>query len=1076
MSTVPAVAVKSSTRVNPAGPIRVWPALRVHECFEILADRQPAAPAVISGRGTLTYVELDQKANVLAHALLTQGVKTEEAVGVLTERSGCLPLAFLAILKAGGAYVPMGADLPPQRLANMATQSGMRCLIALDGLEPPAELLAALANSSAGMAPAIFRPEEMNRDGHRPNRLGKTTDLAAILFTSGSTGKPKGVPIQHDACVNMAYGHISAQDIGPNDRLQLAAAPGFIMGFRELCLPILAGAAYVPASRALLDDPAELLAAMSRHRVTVALFTPSYLRLLQGAVPEGLRCLLTAGERPYADDARGYARKLDYWNIYGATEVCGTVCMSRVDPNGNGPLPSGRPFTNTAVYLLDGEGREVQPGEVGEIHVVGVSVPRGYLNQPRLTAERFVETSWGRAYRSGDLGRWNEDGHLEPLGRANDVVKVSGQAVSLGEIEQTLLGHDTVKRAAAMQHEGKLIAFVEGDGLDRTSLEDWHRFLGQTLPVYMLPAQVMAVHRMPVNFYGKVDRQALLALSDHASENRNGAFPRGEVEQKIAEVWEEVLGVRPIMREDNFYAVGGTSLQSIAISQRLHALGYAVSAQTILVAKTVAALAGKIALTTQSSPTPDPGQDAATLGQEDFWIAWKLGLAATGSQITRVLTVRGTVPERARWQQAWTHLVARHAALRTAFFADAGHKVFWHTVKAEELAQAIQISIDHCDSPNEARELIAARSNAPFTLAEPPLARAGLVHVGEGETLFWFTLHHSVADGFSARIVQEEMHDLLLERALPKATNGVVQASEAEQRYLASSLAERDRAWWHNKLDCVTAEAFNEFPADHRRPASPNGEPAPALVERLDSTTVAALTRLAQAQQVGLHAVLLTLLGAEARRRDGRSSVVIGSGISVRPPGADRAVGYFVNLLPLILTGSNAPKLATQIRATQSTLTDALEHAGYPGGLLYREFRQQHPQARPHSRTSLFDIGLTSNPSRSCGDASEDFSLTPARLPGELAHPAAGLDLAFSHEPVEDNGGRIGVDALVEPRCLQPEHGRGMVEFVRGLGALAGRGHRPRGSSTAGDPARGSTASGSMGMWASAHAASDAVP
>jgi len=1026
LSTSAALTVRSASRINHAGPVRVWPALRIHECFEILADRQPAAAAIISDRGAITYAELDQKANALAHALLAQGVMTEESVGVLTGRSGSLPLAFLAILKAGGAYVPMGADLPPQRLANMATQSRMQRLIALDGLEPPAELLAALSGNAAGMSPAIFRPEDVNSDGHRPNKPGKTSDLLAILFTSGSTGQPKGVLIQHDACVNMAYGHISALDISPDDRLQLAAAPGFIMGFRELCLPVLSGAAFVPATRALLDDPAGLLAAMSRHRVTVAMFTPSYLRLFHGAVPAGLRCLLTAGERPNAGDARAYARKLDYWNIYGATEVCGTIGMSRVEPNGDGPLPGGRPFTNMSVHLLGRDGQEVPPGEVGEIHVMGIGVARGYLNQPGLTAERFVETPYGRAYRSGDLGRWNEDGNLEPLGRANDLVKVSGQAVSLGEIEQTLLRHDTVRHAVAMQHEGKLIAFVESDQADRTSLEDWHRFLAQTLPAYMLPAQVTALSKMPLNFYGKVDRQALLALAVQASQSRNGAergaLPHGDVERHIAEVWEETLGVRPIMREDNFYALGGTSLQSIAISQRLHTLGYAVSAQTILVARTVAALAEKIALTSERTPVPrssEPDQDVATAGQEDFWIAWKLGLASTGSQVTRVLAVLGTAPKPARWQEAWTRLVARHAALRTAFVADAGEKVLWRTVEAKDLVPAVQISIDRCDSLNNAWERITVRSSASFLLTEPPLARAGLVQMAEGETVFWFTLHHSVADGFSARIVQEEMRALLLERPLPAAPNGVAQASRAERHYLASDLAERDRTWWRDKLDSLSAEAggeaFNEFTTDHLRPASPSGKPAAAMVERLDAAAVAALTRLAQAQEVGLHALLLTLLGAEARRRDGRRSVIIGSGISIRPPGADRAVGHFVNLLPLILTGSNAPTLATQIRATQTTLTEAVEHGSYPASLLYREFRQRHPHARAQARTSLFDISLTTNPSRTCGDSGADFAMTPACLPGELAYPAAGLDLDFSHAPVEDNGGGLELTLAWNP-------------------------------------------------------------
>ena len=183
-----------------------------------------------------------------------------------------------------------------------------------------------------------------------------------------------------------------------------------------------------------------------------------------------------------------------------------------------------------------------------------------------------------------------------------------------------------------------------------------------------------------------------------------------------------------------------------------------------------------------------------------------------------------------------------------------------------------------------------------------------------GETLFWFTLHHSVADGFSARVIQEEMHSMLLECMLAPALNGIAQASVAEQRYMASDLSQRDCAWWRDQLDALTdeagGEAFHEFATDHRRPATPSGESAAPIVERLDDASVAALTRLAQTQQVGLHALLLTLLGAEVRRRDGRRNLIIGTGISVRPPGAERAVGYFVNLLPLILNGANASPLA----------------------------------------------------------------------------------------------------------------------------------------------------------------------
>lgn len=487
---------------------RAWPAVRVHERFEELADSQPGAPAVVSDQGVVTYGELELRANALAHALRAAGLAIEEPVGVLGERSASLPAAFLAILKAGGVYVPMGPDLPPRRLASMAEQSRMRRLVALDGLDVPAEVLSSLAANDEGQSPSVLRPEDLGRDAtsrgdRRPSAPGQPASLAAILFTSGSSGRPKGVLLQHDACINMGFGHMVSQDVGPRDRMLLGAAPGFIMGLRELCVPLLAGAALVPASRAALDDPDGLRDALARHGVTVAMFTPSYLRLFHGAAPAGLRCLLTAGERPDADVARRYARELDYWNVYGATEACGTICMMRVEPEGDGPLPAGVPFANLAVHLLDAEGREVPQGEVGEINVVGLGVARGYLGEPELTAQRFVETAHGRAFRSSDLGRWNDEGYLEPLGRASDAVKVSGQFVALGEVEQALLRHDRVTSAAVLQHEGRLVAFVESDRPDPLSLDAWHGFLSQTLPAYMLPARVTALARMPVSSSGK---------------------------------------------------------------------------------------------------------------------------------------------------------------------------------------------------------------------------------------------------------------------------------------------------------------------------------------------------------------------------------------------------------------------------------------------------------------------------------------------------------------------------------------------------------------------------------------------
>ncbi|MFC5359298.1 amino acid adenylation domain-containing protein [Azospirillum himalayense] len=1000
---------------NSFGPAKIWPDLRLHEGFERLAERHSTAPAVVTEAGILDYAGLDAAANALAHALLALGLDREEPVGVLAERSGDLPQAFLGILKAGGVYVPMVADLPPERLANMARQAGMRLLIALDGLPIPDALADTLSvNGNTERPQAVLRPESLDGDSlaksaERPNRPGPANGLAVILFTSGSTGQPKGVLIQHDACVNLALGHTEAQGVGPGDRVLLSTSPGFILGFRELCLPLLSGAAYVPASRALIDDPARLLDHMARLGVTIALFTPSYLRLLRRAVPAGLRMILTAGERPNPDDARHYARHLDYWNMHGATEVCGTICMHKVNPDGDGPLPSGRPFTNNAVHLLDRHGNEVPDGAVGEIHVIGRGVSRGYLNQPELSAENFVETRFGRAYRTHDLGRWNEDGDLETLGRADDMVKVSGQSVSLGEIERTLLRHPLVSRAAALQHQGRLTAIVESADPQAAQSEDWRAFLGRSLPAYMVPAQVKAVARMPISSAGKTDRRALLALADEAltaARGTGGTPPQGDLERAIATVWEEVLDTRPVMRDDPFFAIGGTSLLAIAVGQRLHALGHPVAVPVILASQTVETLARRIAEPKgEDTAPPDLGEGPATAGQEDFWIAAKLGLAAAGSHVVRVLSVRGPVPDMERWHAAWAALLERHPALRTAFHADAEGRVRWRTVPTDALPPAAGFSVDRCHLPEEARELIAGYAETPFALTKAPLARAGLMLIESGnETLFWFVLHHAVVDGQSARTVQEDVLALLLGHPLPPAPHGIALAAQDEARHLRSDRADQDRAFWNAKLDALPPEAFEELPLDQPRPVTPGGRSARPLAERLDAATTAALAAIAKAQGVGLHGLLLAILAAEARRRAGRAALILGTGVSLRPAGAEDAVGHFVNLVPVVLPGVVAP-LAGQVRAAQDALTEAVGHAGLPANLFQREFRQRRPDALPPARTNLFSVALTANPPRTSSDPAGGLSFAPRRLPGSLAHPAAGLDLAFSHEPVTAEDG-----------------------------------------------------------------------
>ncbi|MEO0035519.1 MAG: hypothetical protein RLZZ501_1542, partial [Pseudomonadota bacterium] len=701
-------------------------------------------------------------------------------------------------------------------------------------------------------------------------------------------------------------------------------------------------------------------------------------------------------------EARAFARQLECWNMHGATEVCGTICMTRVDPDGEGPIPSGRPFPRAGVHLLDEDGAEVAPGAVGEIHVTGPGVAGCYLGQPELSAAQFVPTRWGLAYRTRDLGRWRPDGQLETLGRIDDVVKLSGQRVALGEIEQTLARHPGVRRAAVLVEGQRLVAFVETEP-GMAAPASWREVLTRTLPAAMIPARVTALAGLPLTGAGKVDRRALTALAE-AAPTASSAPPATPLEHRIATLWEAVLEVAPIGRDDDFFALGGSSLRSIQVAARLRAEGIAVEARTLLLARTVAALAARIEEATEAAPPA--AADTITLAEQEFWASWRLDRPQAGAVVRRVLAVTGAVPPPERWAAAWADLIARHPALRGGFDAESDGTV--RPLRLAPTAVSAPFPVEEVADPAAARARIEAHLAVRFDPTRPPLARAGLVRITAadgtgGETLLWLGIHHAVADGESVRQLESDLLALVEGRALPPAADGPALARAEEARHRDGPAAEAARQAWRDRLDALAADAAEPLlplPAE-TRPA-PALAVGPLLTATLTAREAAALDLAARRARAGRHAVLLALLGHEAQRRDGRPRLLIGCGVSLRPAAAETAVGLFVHLVPVALTAAPEASLAERIAAAQAGLDAALATAWLPPALIQADFRRRHPGLRPPELPPLLDLALTAAPSRF--HQGDGLTLRPRALPGETALPAAGLTLAFSHEPREDGG------------------------------------------------------------------------
>jgi amino acid adenylation domain-containing protein/thioester reductase-like protein len=984
------------------GPVHARPAKRFDELFEIVVDVQPNRPAIITETAIQSYGDLEQKANRIARILLDHGVVREEPVAVLTDCSAELPATVLGIWKAGATYLPMAVEQPPERLALMARDAGARVLLVLNGNAVPPALSESITT--------IVRSEtwEGSTRVARPRVAGSAQDLAYIIYTSGTSGMPKGVLIQHDSLVNSAYMSGETFGLTAEDRVSLVATPGFDASLWELGMALLHGMAIVPVSRTLRDDPWAMKRWYTTHGVTVAFHTPSYLRVSQQTPFEGLRVLIAGGEAPSHEDARHYAGRLAFWNAYGPTETCIFVCAEQLleHPEADRRLAVGTPLANTRISIRSENGDQIPPGEMGEVWLGGAGLARGYLNNPDLTAQQFVDTPDGRFYRSGDLGRWTDEGRLELAGRIDDQIKLHGQRVELGEIEVALRTHPAVEDAVVLLDtaaEGTKVlrAFTRLlPGAIPPSEDEWRSYLDGRLPMHMVPASVTSVAAIPLTAAGKIDRDALLAAPRARNHEATKNAPGSEMEIRIAILWREMLG-EAVSREDNFFALGGNSLLAVTMAHRLsRELGRAVPARELFAAPTLAGFAERIERLSSASATAPIKSDLATEGQREFWVAQAAGLDTRTFTIPLLRIVEGGMLSIDRWNKAWTALVQRHAALRTSFFEDVegrlGRATAWFQVPA--LEQTIQPDL------SAARTYIRQRQSQPFNMGVPPLWRAGLVELADSaEQLFWLALHHSVGDGQSLGIIVQELGALLRDEQLPPLIGNFGESAHREEEYLAGSACVADGNHWRDLLLRQPDQAFAERPLDFSRSMTAKSGNH-RFERRLEASTAEGLKALARQHDASLHAVMLTLLALEARRRTRNEDMMIGATASTRETAAEEGVvGYYVNMLPLPCHLPRQITFSAALREMQQALAAGLQHSRYPFARIYHDFWEERPQHHHPERYPLFDLAVTENPESPPSKAS--LRLAPLTAPAyELTGASPGQDMVLIHESLADGG------------------------------------------------------------------------
>ncbi|MCP4283866.1 MAG: amino acid adenylation domain-containing protein, partial [Gammaproteobacteria bacterium] len=779
----------------------------------------------------LTYRELNQRADQLARYLQKLGVEPDTLVGVYIERSPEVLIGLLGILKAGGAYVPLDPTYPSDRLAFMLADAQVRVLLTHPPLcSSTAELLAATGDQTPGQPPVVVDlaadwPTIVQTQETPVTDQVTATDLAYVIYTSGSTGHPKGVQLEHQSVVNFLLSMAQAPGIKQSDRLLAVTTISFDIAVLELFLPLSIGAAVEIVSQSKAADGRRLLEKLPSATVMQA--TPATWQMLLAAGWSGSPHLkiLCGGEALTKPLARQLLRRgRSVWNMYGPTEttIWSTISKIKDAPEEIGIETIGRPIANTQLYILDGNGQPTPVGVVGQLHIGGKGLARGYRNRPDLTSEAFIPNPFGegKLYRTGDLARYLPDGTIEFLGRSDHQVKVRGFRIELGEIEATLAQHPAVIDSVVVVREDqvgdkRLITylsteerFVEND--DITS--ELRIYLQQKLPEYMVPAGFVMVESFPLTPSGKIDRQALPAPNFTIGLSAGYVAPGTPTEATLAAIWTDTLGVPQVGIHDNFFELGGHSLLAMQlVAQIQRELQVNVPLQAFFSEPTIAGLAGRIETLEPRGdalpgivPVPEKRYHPFPLTdvQQAYWLG-RSAAFALGQIATHIyLEIEMTGPDLARLQWAWQQLIARHEMLQMVIRADGRQQI---------LESVPDYEIEITDLRGQAEDFIAAQletirqelSHQVLTTDQWPMFELRATRLNDTRTRLHLSFDALLADGWGFQILAREWPQLYHnpEVTLPALELSFRDYVLTEQRLLESTLYQQAQEYWFGRLD-----------------------------------------------------------------------------------------------------------------------------------------------------------------------------------------------------------------------------------------------------------------------------------
>lgn len=932
----------------------------IYELFEEQVMKTPDEIALVFRNEKITYKQLNERANYLAHNLQRRGVKANSIVGVMINRSVDMIVALLGILKAGGAYLPISPQLPRERIEYMLKDSKVEIIVVDEDSRSidSGEIQVVIINSN------LIIKEEL--DNLNPNSNSESSDLAYIIYTSGSTGKPKGVLIEHKQVVNFIFAMAEKIDLYIYKRFINITSISFDIFVLETFLPLLKGGQVIIADEETINDRMKLKYLIDTENVDVMQCTPSRIDILlcdDSFSLNNLKLLIIGGEEFKVNliNKLNKHKDLRIFNVYGPTET--TVWSTVKEINLDDEINIGKPIGNTYIYIMNDRKCLLPIGSVGEIYIGGDGVSRGYLNREKLNNEKFIDNIFRaeeKMFRTGDLARWLPDGSIDYVGRIDNQVKIRGFRIEIGEVESNLLSAPQIRQAVVVAKENSdkdkyLCAYIVCDkNVKNSEIREW---MLKSIPYYMIPSFFIKVDKIPLTNSGKIDRKLLPEPDKNAVTDNEYTEPNNEMERHLESIWRDVLKKNKVGVNDNFFELGGDSITAMKVINKVNKeFNLKFNISDLFKSVTIREFNQLIESydekqckvindlnTAELKVIGDSSSYEVSSSQKRLYILNQIQKQDISYNIFDAMVVNGEV-DLYKVQKALDILLVRHESLRT-YFQYIDDKV----IQKVSSIGSVGIDLKVINKENKTENEIIDEFIRPFDLEKSPLIRVGISEIDKNKYLLIFDMAHIIADRISAKILIEEFIDIYDGRKLDELKYAYKDYAYFNNNLLKTEYVKKQKDYWINKFN-GTIPKLNIL-TDYLRGKTSNTY-GNQIYRYIDKETTSRLKDMSKETKTTLYMILLAAYNILLWRYTGQEDIVVGSPISGRTCSeVESIVGVFVNTLPMRNNPTSNKTFYSFLREVRQNTLEAYANSDVPFDELVNSINVD----RELTRNPLFD-------------------------------------------------------------------------------------------------------------------------